>query len=92
MGGCAFKLALLTPYIQTELSIGLDTQGSVECSLMYIPQNAFGFLMKKCIETKSLYVDKEFPGTLSSICSNEDFLRNRGIEPSAVRMYCVQFI
>ncbi|KAG2392806.1 hypothetical protein C9374_011531 [Naegleria lovaniensis] len=84
LGGCAFKLSLLTPYIQTELSIGLDTQGSVECSLMYIPQNTFGFLMKKCIETKSLYVDKDFPGTITSICSNEDFLRNRGIEPSAV--------
>ncbi|EFC48968.1 predicted protein [Naegleria gruberi] len=84
LGGCAFNIKLLTPCVQTELSIGLDTKGTVDCNMMYIPQTTFGFLMKKCIETKNMYIDRDFPATTTSICHNETFLSSKGIDPSSI--------
>jgi len=86
MGGCALKLSLLRPYEQTELSIGLNTKGTVECNIMYIPQNTFGNLMKRCVETKSLYIDKDFGANMASI-SSDNFLRSKGVDPSLISKY-----
>jgi hypothetical protein len=97
LGYASFDCKLLTDFIEAEVNVELDTQGSIDVKLIYYPGKAYGRIMKYCIENNQNFKDTQFPPSITSICRSQNFLVERGIDPKEVcwmrpREYCVQAV
>ena len=84
--GCArFDVTLLPDFVETELSIELDSQGSLDVKLVYIPGKEFGSVMKQCMSSKVPFTDTSFPATTLSISRGRKFLILKGVEDREIK-------
>jgi Ca2+-dependent lipid-binding protein len=59
LGYASFDCKLLTDFIEAEVNVELDTQGSIDVKLIYYPGKAYGRIMKHCIENNQNFKDTQ---------------------------------
>jgi hypothetical protein len=84
LGSARFDVNLLPDFAETQLSIELDTQGSLDVKVVYTPGKEFGSVMRLCRNTKTPYTDTSFPATTSSLYRARRFLILKGVEEKEV--------
>ncbi|KAL9642691.1 hypothetical protein ABK040_009770 [Willaertia magna] len=83
IGGSAFQVRYLDSYMKTDLNITLNSIGTINCNVTFIPQTKYGNLLKNCIENKTLFSDTEFPSNQTTSISKksiDNFCKRKGIQ------------
>ncbi len=75
LGSTTFKIRLLENFKELEISLPLHPTGVLDLVFSFYPNTVYGSLVRKCVETNSLYKDLDFKPESSSIGEDKEFVK-----------------